>query len=116
MKHFLRVDMLSCLTVLLPQAVEELGAVSLNELHDFVAARWRGAVPAAQARPSHDQLHLTKAAQELFCEHSQRFASAEGMGVHTSCKCAVGYPASFSHLCVLVAVCPRLQQLCCRRT
>ncbi len=43
-----------------PQAVEELGAVSLNELHDFVAARWRGAVPAAQACLSHYQKHSQK--------------------------------------------------------
>ena len=43
--------------------------MSLNELHDFMAAQGRGAIPAAQARISQRQKALAKAAIGLKSGH-----------------------------------------------
>ena len=47
-----------CTPVTHKQAVEELGAVSVNELHDFVTARWRRSVPPASQADVVKALHL----------------------------------------------------------
>lgn len=52
------------------QDVEEVGAVSLNELHDFVTARYRGAVPpGAPSVVKALHLNIRDVVQRLIEEH-----------------------------------------------